>query len=113
MANSVDPDETPRSAASHLGLQCLLRPVCPNTYGRYGSVTQMVKPLGWRALEQGRADARHILFNKIVYGLVEIPLPSYICHQIGTTKTMHPMHFIQIPSTASHYKYSFFPLAVV
>ena len=37
MANSVDPDETPRSAASHLGLNCLLRPVCPNTYGKYGS----------------------------------------------------------------------------
>ena len=36
MANSVDPDETPRSAASHLGLNCLLRPVCPNTYGKYG-----------------------------------------------------------------------------
>ena len=38
MANSVDPDETPRSAASHLGLNCLLRPVCPNTYGKYGNV---------------------------------------------------------------------------
>ena len=37
MANSVDPDETPRSAASHLGLYCLLRPVCPNTYGKYGT----------------------------------------------------------------------------
>ena len=36
MANSVDPDETPRSAASHLGLCCLLRPVCPNIYGKYG-----------------------------------------------------------------------------
>ena len=36
MANGVDPDETPRSAVSHLGLNCLLRPVCPNTYGKYG-----------------------------------------------------------------------------
>ena len=36
MANSVDPDETSRSAASHLGLYCLLKPVCPNTYGKYG-----------------------------------------------------------------------------
>ena len=36
MANSADPDETPRSAASHLGLHCLLRPVCPNTWGKYG-----------------------------------------------------------------------------
>ena len=26
VANSVDPDETPRFAASHLGLHCLLRP---------------------------------------------------------------------------------------
>ena len=36
VANSVDPDETPRSAASHLGLHCFLRPVYPNTYGKYG-----------------------------------------------------------------------------
>ena len=38
VANSVDPDETPRSAAYHLGLYCLLRPVCPNTYGKYGII---------------------------------------------------------------------------
>ena len=35
MAKSVDLDETPRSAASHPGLQCLLRHVCPNTYDKY------------------------------------------------------------------------------
>ena len=33
--NSVDPDETPRSAASHLALHCLFRPVCLNKYGKY------------------------------------------------------------------------------
>ena len=31
MANSVDPDEMLHSAASHLDLHYLLRPVCPNT----------------------------------------------------------------------------------
>ena len=36
MANNVDPNEMPHPAASHLGLHCLLRPVCPNTYGKYG-----------------------------------------------------------------------------
>ena len=41
MANSVDPDETPRSAASHLGLYCLLRPVCLNIYSKYGNTEQM------------------------------------------------------------------------
>ena len=30
MANSVDPDQTPCSAASDLGLHCLLRPVSIN-----------------------------------------------------------------------------------
>ena len=36
MATSADPDETPRSAASCLGVHCLLRPVCLNTYDIYG-----------------------------------------------------------------------------
>ena len=35
-ADSVDPDETPRYAASHLGQHCLRRPLCSNTYGKYG-----------------------------------------------------------------------------
>ena len=34
VANSVDPDVTPHFAASYLVLYCLLRPVCPNTYGK-------------------------------------------------------------------------------
>ena len=33
MANSVDPDQMPHSAASDLGLHCLQRPVCPNILG--------------------------------------------------------------------------------
>ena len=36
VTNSVDIDETPHSAASHLGLHCLLRPVCLNTHSKYG-----------------------------------------------------------------------------
>ena len=39
MTNSVDPDETPRSAASHLGLNCLIRPVCPNIIYMVNTVT--------------------------------------------------------------------------
>ena len=34
MANSVDPDEMLCSAASHLGLHCLVRPIGQNTYGK-------------------------------------------------------------------------------
>ena len=38
VANSVDSDQTPRSAASDLGLHCLLRPVFPNTSCKYGNL---------------------------------------------------------------------------
>ena len=61
------------------------------------------------SIEQRRADARLI----IVHGLFEIPLPSYIHRQTPMTRTTHPYHFIQIQTTASYYKYSFFPLAIV
>ena len=37
MANSVDPGEMLHSAVSHLGLHCLFRPVCPNTYHKFGT----------------------------------------------------------------------------
>ena len=43
MANGVDADEMPHSVASHLGLHYLLRPVCPNTYGKYGIFLLCVK----------------------------------------------------------------------
>ena len=38
VANSADPDEMPHSVASHLGLHCLLTPVCPNTYSKYSTL---------------------------------------------------------------------------
>ena len=38
MTDSVDPDQMINSAASDLGLHCLLMPVCPNTWGYYGNI---------------------------------------------------------------------------
>ena len=43
MANSVDPDEMPYSVVSHLGLNYLLRPVCPNTCGKYGNEAMLLQ----------------------------------------------------------------------
>ena len=37
VANSVDPDQTPRSAASDLGLHCLFRAACLNTQVKKGT----------------------------------------------------------------------------
>ena len=38
VANSADIGQTPRPAASDLGLHCLLRPVCPNAWSKYGNL---------------------------------------------------------------------------
>ena len=82
-------------------------------YCSYSSVTQMINTLGWRSLEQRRADARLIMFYKIVHGLVEIPLPSYIHRQARMTRTTHPYHFIQIQTAANYQNFHFCPLSIV
>ena len=41
MTNSVDPGQTPRPAASDLGLHCLQRPICRNTLGYYGILIEL------------------------------------------------------------------------
>ena len=43
MANRVDPDQTPHSAVSDLGLHVLLRSVCPNTSSIYGKKTSTIR----------------------------------------------------------------------
>ena len=56
-----------------------------NNFEQKASVTGMVKNLGWRTLEQRRADARLCLFYKAVHGLVVVPLPDCIqyCNRIS------------------------------
>ena len=61
VVNSVGPDETPRSAASHLGLHCLLRPVCPKTYGKYG-IKMTCNDLADRVLQLKMQMRRHTLW---------------------------------------------------
>ena len=43
MANSVDPDQMLHVAASDLGLHCLQRPICPNTWGYYSIVNCLMR----------------------------------------------------------------------
>ena len=46
-------------------------------YCTYSSVTEMMSNLGWRSLENRCYDAHLLMFYKIFYGLVAIPVPSY------------------------------------
>ena len=82
-------------------------------YSPYSSVSDMLGRLGWRTLEQRRADSRLVLFYKIVHGLVAIPLPTYVIPLNRYSWTTHPLAFRQLYARTDYYKYSFFPLAVV
>ena len=82
-------------------------------YSPYSSVTDMIGKLGWRTLEQRRSDSRLVLFYKIIYGYVAVPLPSYVIPLSRASRTFHPLAYRQIPTTTNYYKYSFYPLTVV
>ena len=60
----------------------------------------MLENLGWRSLQQRRADACLSLFYRIVYGLAAIPMPEYIqpntrvskyCHSIDKRNTCNSL----------------------
>ena len=70
--------------------------------------TEMMSNLGWRSLANRRYDARLLMFYKIVYGLVAIPVPSYFERPLVYTRHTHPLAYIQI-HTCVYYQYSFFP----
>ena len=83
------------------------------TFGNFdnrASVTEMLNKLGWRTLEQRRADARLCRFYKIVYGLVAVPLPNYVQYNIRISRYCHSMTFRQVSTSTDYYKHSFFPL---
>ena len=48
-----------------------------SNYSPHENVTDMQLSLGWRSLEQRRADAHLCMLYKIVHGIIAIPLPPY------------------------------------
>ena len=84
-----------------------------SSFDYQSSTTEIVNNLGWRTLEQRRADARLCLFFKIVHGIVAVPLPDYIQPSNRISRYCHSMTFRQLHTTKNYYKYSFFPLAIV
>ena len=77
-----------------------------SNFDRQASVTKIVQDLGWRTMDQRRADARLCLFFKIVHGLVAVPLPDYIQHSNRISRYCHSMTFRQVSTSTDYYKYS-------
>ena len=64
-----------------------------SNYDYRSSVTAMLQSIGWRILEQRRADTRLCLFYKIVYEIVAV-LPVYI--QQPNRLSWHCQRFLQV-----------------
>ena len=82
-------------------------------YQRTFSVTQMIKDLNWRILEQRRIDSRLTLIYKITYDLVAIPAADYLIPNTRQSRHNHLRAYRQIPTLKDYYKYTFFPRTIV
>jgi hypothetical protein len=88
------------------------RYVC-RIYEREASVTEMIEQLGWRSLEQRRADLRLTLLYKCIHGLVAVDLSGDLTPVARYSRHLHPLAF-QIPiETKQYIQKSFIPRTVV
>ena len=80
-----------------------------NRYSSYDIVSAM------HALEYRRCVSRLAMFNKIHYGLIAVPMPSYFEYPKKTTRRSlnNPLSFRQVYASADFYRCSFFPMPVV
>ena len=86
-----------------------------NRYFSYDSVSAMLCNLGWCSLENRRFDLRLVMFYKIQYGLVAVPMPSYFEQPKMITRhnLNNPLSFRQVYASADYYRFSFFPMTIV
>ena len=70
------------------------------------SPSAMIQDLGWRDLNQRRADSRLCMLYKISQGLVDIPISQYLKY------SRDGGHFQTIYARTKYYEFSFFPRTV-
>ncbi len=82
-----------------------------NDHDRTSSVTAMLHRLKWETLEERRAKSRVMLFYKVVTGLVEVTLPTYIIQGSQLTRG-HSLRFLVPTVRLDVYKHSFYPASI-
>ena len=92
-------------------LPSLFRGGATRVYQRTFSVTQMIKDLNWRTLEQRRIDSRLTLMYKITYVLVAIPAADYLIPNTRQSRYSHQLAYRQI--TTLNDKFTFFSRTIV
>ena len=82
-----------------------------NEYDRTSSVTEMLNRLNWESLEHRRRKARLVVFYKIQYFLIAVPIPPIVIRP-DNPRPGYPHHF-RIPYCSTEaYKQSFFPRTI-
>ena len=82
-------------------------------YQQTSSITEMLGKLHWRPLDQRRIDNRLIMFYKITYDLVAIPVAENLVPSHRESKFIHPLAYKQIHTSTNYYKFGFFPRSIV
>ena len=83
-----------------------------NNYSREASVSVMIADLGWRSLEQRRADARLTMLHKIVYGYVAIDYSQYLIPVTRVSRNLHPASFLLPFEEKTYIQQSFLPRTI-
>ena len=82
------------------------------TLGRYrntSSVSDMLNELGWRSLEQRRADARLIMMYKLRNNMLAIDPSPYLKPAQGSIARVYPHRYITLDTNTKIYARSFYP----
>ena len=82
------------------------------TLGRYrntSSVSDMLNELGWRSLEQRRADARLVMMYKLRNNMLAIDPSPYLKPAQGSIARVYPHRYITLDTNTKIYARSFYP----
>lgn len=82
-----------------------------NDYHRHSSVSLMLNTLGWRPLQERRAQARLVMMFRIVNNLVDIPAQQYLQQTQSVTRGHFQPLYLPYCRTDT-YRQSFFPSTI-
>ena len=80
-------------------------------FRRTTSVSEILKNLKWKSIQTQHKELRLLMLYKIIYRLVELPLPDYIIPAPRVTRG-NSMKLVYPPTNVDSYKYSFFPNSI-
>jgi ribonuclease P/MRP protein subunit RPP40 len=88
------------------------RYVCRN-YDQEANVTAMIDQLGWRSLQQRRADIRLAFFYRSIHGLIAVDFSHQLTPLTRASRHNHPMAFLIPSETRLYLQQSFLPRTIV